>query len=265
MSKKWLTNAFDNPRSKSFWLVNDFLAVVIILSVVLVMLETNNELLESYRGAFSLAEYVITAIFTLEYIVYIYLAKSKRKYLFSFYGIIDLLAILPPYLLLANFQFLKIFRVVRLLRLFRTLRLLKLIRLAQIRYKKQKIARQTLKTNLAIYLVAFLILTIVFSVILFEIERNVPGSEIQSLPDAMWSVIAALSSVGLGNVFPASFAGRLFLGLVMLTGVGFLSFAVLTMGKFFQQVLFGEDIEDDLKEIESHSIEDFEDRLKKIA
>jgi len=241
----------EESDSKKFWIVNNFLAIVIIASVVLVLLETNPALHERYQGIFTLLEYLIGAVFTIEYLIYIYLAPSKRAYIFSFYGIIDLLAILPTFLALANLQFLKTLRIVRLLRLFRLFRLLKILRVIKHRYGREKAARELLKINLQIYFVAFILLTIVFSIILFHIEEGVPGTQIRTIQDAMWSVMSALSSVGFGNAFPASFVGKLFLGFVMIVGVGFLSFAILTLGRFFQMLIFGEEIAQELEEFKS--------------
>jgi len=231
----------EESDSKKFWIVNNFLAIVIIASVVLVLLETNPALHERYQGIFTLLEYLIGAVFTIEYLIYIYLAPSKRAYIFSFYGIIAL----------ANLQFLKTLRIVRLLRLFRLFRLLKILRVIKHRYGREKAARELLKINLQIYFVAFILLTIVFSIILFHIEEGVPGTQIRTIQDAMWSVMSALSSVGFGNAFPASFVGKLFLGFVMIVGVGFLSFAILTLGRFFQMLIFGEEIAQELEEFKS--------------
>jgi len=246
MLKDSIRDALDDPKSKWFWYVNDLLAIVTLLSVIMIFLETMPSLTKAYGEGFVIFEYIITAIFTVDYFAHIYVAKRKLSYLLSFYGIIDLLAILPTFLLLTNLQFLKVLRVARLLRLLRMLRLLKVIRLVKQRLDKKKATQEMLKMNLIIYICAFITLTLVFSVILFEIENGVSGTQIHTIGDAMWSTVAALTSVGFGDTFPVSGLGRLWLGLTMFTGVGFLSFAVLTMGRFFQEILFGENIEDEV-------------------
>lgn len=251
MFKESLRKVFlEESNSKAFWIVNNFLAVVIIASLVLVFLETDPVLEVKYRKVFAFLEYTIGFIFTTEYLIYIYLAPKKRAYIFSFRGIVDLLAILPTFLSLVNLQFLKTLRFVRLLRLFRLFRLLKILRIIEYRYQKEKAARELLKINLQIYIAAFIIFTLVFSIILFHIEQGVPGTQIITLQDAIWSVIPALSSVGLGDTFPASFLGELFLGFVMVAGVGLLSFSILTLGRFLQILLFGEDIGGELEELQ---------------
>jgi len=253
MFKEKLRVLLENPTSKAFWITNDLLSIIIIAATVLVLLELSPGLSVKYGQIFGVLEFVIVGVFTLEYAAYIYLAKNKLKYLFSFYGIIDLLAIVPTFFFLTNLQFLKSLRIARLLRLFRLLRILKILRTLELRYKRNQATREILKFNIQIYLTTFVILTVVFAIILFEIEQGVPGTQINNVGDAVWSVLSGLSSVGFGNVFPVSFLGRIFMGIVMLTGVGFLSFAILTIGKFFQLVLFGEEIgheDEELKHIE---------------
>src|SRR3989344_542267 len=247
MLKEKLRIVFENPQSRAFWVVNDILAGVVIAATVLVLLELDPALSAKYGEIFTLLEFIIVGVFTLEYAIYIYLAKKKWSYILSFYGVIDLLAILPTFLVFSNFQFLKALRITRLMRLFRLLRLLKILRVINMRYQQDVATRQMLKFNLEIYLASFVVLTVVFAVLLFHIEQNVPGSQIITIQDAVWSVVSGLTSVGLGNTFPASFPGKMFLGFVMLTGVGFLSFAILTVGKFFQLILFGKEIEDEQK------------------
>ena len=92
-------------------------------------------------------------------------------------------------------------------------------------------------------------MTLIFSVILFEIEKSAPGTNIKTIGDAIWSIISAISSVGFGDVFPVTNLGRLFIGVVMIFGVGFLSFAIVILGKFMQKIFFGGDIAEELEKI----------------
>src|SRR3989344_5443499 len=217
--KKYLRKIFFDQTSKRFWVINDFLGIVIIASLVLVLLETDPALNAKNRELFRYLEYAIGMIFMMEYFTYIYITEKKRSYIFSFYGIIDLLSIAPTFLNLMNLEFLRTLRIIRLLRLFRLLKLVRILEFIQNRYEKEKIARQILKINVAIYLVAF------------------------------WSTISSLSAVGFGDTFPVSFPGRMFLGFVMILGGAFLSFAIFTIGRFLQAILFGEEIENELKEL----------------
>ncbi|OGZ58431.1 MAG: hypothetical protein A3B96_04275 [Candidatus Spechtbacteria bacterium RIFCSPHIGHO2_02_FULL_43_15b] len=247
--KKYLRKIFFDQTSKRFWVINDFLGIVIIASLVLVLLETDPALNAKYRELFRYLEYAIGMIFMMEYFTYIYIAEKKRSYIFSFYGIIDLLSIAPTFLNLMNLEFLRTLRIIRLLRLFRLLKLVRILEFIQNRYEKEKIARQILKINVAIYLVAFFIALLICSIILFHIEEGVEGGQIVTIEDALWSTISSLSAVGFGDTFPVSFPGRMFLGFVMILGGAFLSFAIFTIGRFLQAILFGEEIENELKEL----------------
>ena len=254
MLKEILLKVFEDTRTRSFWVVNIFSGGVIITSLFLILLESDPYLYDKFQDIFVFLEYAITAIFTVEYFIYIYLSKKKLSYIFSFYGVIDLLSILPTYLFFAELHFLQVLRVARLVRLFRLLRLLKIIRMVHYQRRKEKAEWQILKLNLLVYFAAYVILTSVFSVILFHIEQGVPDTQIKTIQDAVWSTISALTSVGFGDTFPVSFPGRLFLGFVMIMGVGFLSFAILVMGRMIQQLLFGEEVERELFELkESHT------------
>lgn len=247
---KFLRKAFEDSNSKIFWITNDLLAFVIIISTVLVLIETEPVYFEKYGPLLKIIEWIIAVIFTLEYIIYAILARERKKYIFSFYGMIDFLSFVPTYLGLFPFQFLKVLRITRLLRLLKLFRALQLLGLYKLKIKRETKEMDILKLNLVIYLLSFVILTIVYSVILFEIERRVPGTQIHTVKESIWSTLSALSSVGFGDVYPVSFLGRLFMGFIMLSGVGFLSFALVVMGRFIQKIIFGDDIGKELEEID---------------
>lgn len=241
-----LRQSITNPQKKSFWWVNDFLAVVITVSVIAIFLETIPPLDERYRHIFYWIDIVSAVIFSIEYILYLIISKKKLKYIFSFYGIIDLLSFLPSYLGLLNLQFLKVLRITRLFRLLRMVRLLKAIKIIQQRIQDESKAMKVLRLNISIYFFFLFLLIFISSIILFEIEHTVDGAQIVTIQDAIWSTLSALSSVGFGNVFPVTFSGQLFVGFVMFLGVGFLSFAVVIFAKFIQKVLFGVEIENQI-------------------
>lgn len=247
MLKKFLLTIFEDTRKKRFWVINNFLGAVIVASLISILLETDPLIYEKYGRILIILEYIFTAVFTLEYLTYIYLSHKKLSYLFSFYGIIDLLSILPAYIAFADLHYLQILRAVRLLRLFRLLRLLKIVRLAKYHRRKEITEWELLRLNLLVYFTAYVVLTAVFAIILFHIEQGVEGTHIKTIQDSIWSVMSALSSVGFGDTFPVSFPGRLFLGLVMMVGVGFLSFAILIMGRVVQLLLFGREIDKEFK------------------
>lgn len=246
---KFLRDAFENTNSKLFWPVNDILALVILVSTAAVFVETDPTLYAQHKTALIIIDWVAAIIFTIEYIIYISLAKKKLAYIFSFYGIIDLLSFLPTFLGAFNLQFLKSFRVLRLVRLLRLFRVLHVLEIAKKKIEKGAKEMDILRTNLIVYLIFFFIFLLTCSMLLFSIEQGAPGAYIHDLEDAVWSTFSGMSSVGFGDTFPVTFPGRMLMGMIMLTGVGFLSFAVVIFGRFFQKILFGNDIEEELERL----------------
>ena len=131
--RKLLQRAFDDHRDPLYHKVNDVLSIIILISVGFIIAESVEPFGIEHRNFFHIAEWVVVTIFSVEYLIYIYLAKSKRKYIFSMLGIVDLLAILPTYLGVlvpvfgeaSRLRALRVLRVIRLLRLFRILKLLR--------------------------------------------------------------------------------------------------------------------------------------------
>lgn len=264
--KQEIRTVFEDTRSRFFWIYHSFSAVVIIAAMVIVFLETNQELYAAYNNIFNLFEYLITGIFTAEYLVYIWLAKKKRRYLTSFYGIVDLIAVLPTYLVFLGFPdvaFLRVMRAFRIFRLVRLFRLRRLMLLAHYHSGQRKLEREIIRLNLDIYFGALILLTLVFSIILFYLENGVPGSKILVIQDAIWMIMATITTVGFGDIVPVTFAGRLFVGLVMLVGIGFLGLAILIVGKIFQKTLFGEEIQEEFQELRE-SEEKFEKEHERL-
>ena len=247
--KEKLRIIFEDTKARRFWVYHYFSAAVIISALVLILFETNASLYAAYKPIFNFLEYLVTVVFTMEYLSYIWLAKRKRSYLFSFYGIVDILAILPTYLGFANLGFLRALRVVRILKLFRLARIMKLVRFAYDHYSVRRTEKEIMRLNLEVYFVALIIFIAAFSVILFHLEEGVPGTKIFDLEDAWWMIMASITLVGFGDIVPVTFAGRLFVGLVMITGTGFIALAFLIMGKIFQQMFFGEEVEQELREL----------------
>lgn len=245
-----LQQALTNPQKKIFWWVNDFLAIVITVSVIAIFLETVPALRSQYGHVFYWIDIASAVIFSVEYILYIIISKKKLKYIFSFYGIIDLLSFLPTYLSLFSLQFLKVLRTTRLFRLLRMFRLIKVITIMQQRITTESKAMNVLRLNVSIYFFFLFILILISSIVLFELEQGAVGTQITTIQDAIWTTLSVLSSVGFGDVFPVTFAGRLFTGLIMFLGVGFLSFAVVIFGKFIQKILFGVDLEEEIHLLE---------------
>jgi voltage-gated potassium channel len=203
--------------NKNGWIYqfdNVFITTLIILNCFAVVLESYQEL-SKYSNIFYAFELFSVIIFTLEYLIRIwvidlkYPEKSKLsarlKYIFSFNGLIDLLAIIPFYLpLLFNFDG----RILRILRLFRLFRILKLS------YYNESIATLIVvfKKNskiLAVTMFTVITLLVVTSSIMFELEHKVQPEQFPNIPQTLWWSVATLTTIGYGDVYPLTNEGRI--------------------------------------------------------
>lgn len=209
--------AFEKPDTKLFAAVNDVLALFTIISVAALVLETSTAF-AFLHSHFKLIEYVSVAVFSLEYCARVFVAKSKVRYIFSFFGIIDLLAIVPTFLALGNFTFLKSTRALRILRFLRMLRLAKLTR---IRTKKGSHALYSI--NVQIYTVAFLTALLFLGTSLFIFEGQ--HAHAKDIPTSMlWAFKVILggipyeqphSNIGLSILIATKFVSLILFGLLL--------------------------------------------------
>ncbi len=253
----FLHEGFANEESKLYRIINDFIVFLIFISILSITLESVTSLNEKYQYYFKLSENIIVAIFTLEYIINIYVAKEKRKYMLGPWGFIDLFAILPSYLNFIDLRALKVVRVgrvLRFLRLMRMARLLKLSKNAVAQYDlSKKVKINTLKMDLQIYFIALFSVLIIFSTLIYYAERNVPDTAYTSIPQAMWWCIVTITTVGYGDMYPATVIGKMIAAVTMLTGLALFGMLMNVIGKSMMTSLFGsanlEDVENQVKEI----------------
>ncbi len=151
--KKIFQEIFYNPKSKKFILVNNFLSFLTILSVISISAETVKSL-EGYKNLFYFVEIFSTIFFSIEYFGRIIGTEKKLKYIFSFFGFIDLFSVLPTILGLGNLTFLKSVRLFRILRFLRILRVTKLAKYQKSKLKEEE-NNNLVKINLEIYLTTF--------------------------------------------------------------------------------------------------------------
>lgn len=214
--KRFLHNAFVNTKSKLYFLVHDVLALATILSVISIVLSTMPAL-APYQPIFRTIEWTAVAIFTFEYVARLIVTKPWYHYSFSFFGLIDVIAIAPTYLGLGNFTFLKSARVVRIIRL---LRLIRLAKIRHIRTGDIEHAGGVVALNVTIYLVLLLGTLLIFGILLYIFEASTGMFE--SIPTSMWwtfQVFVAspfadepLSTVGGVLYVAARFVGYILLG-----------------------------------------------------
>lgn len=187
---------------------------LILVSLVSFCLETLPHLSPEARTALWWVEVVTVALFTLEYVLRVLVARPKRSYVFSFFGLVDLLAILPFYLHLGMDL-----RAIRVLRVFRLMRTLKLVRYnrALDRFRRAFVA---VREELVIYLGATLLLMFVVSVGMYYAENEAQPEAFASVFHAMWWAVVTMTTVGYGDVVPVTPAGRVLTFLVLVLGLG---------------------------------------------
>ena len=193
------------------------LAFIIIASVICFTLGTLPDLSVEAQAQLDLAEHFFIAVFTLEYVIRIYKAPSRLGYIFSFYGIIDLLAILPYYLV-AMFGA----QPLRLLALFRVLRIMKLTRyLGALR--RFYLAINQAREELIIFFAASMIIIFLAAVGIYHFEHEAQPEAFRSFFDALWWAVVTLTTVGYGDLYPITDGGRMFTFIVLLTGLGLIA------------------------------------------
>lgn len=187
---------------------------MIILSVSVVVLESVASIRNIYHDYFVSIEWFFTILFTMEYLLRIYSAPRPWKYIFSFYGVVDLLAILPTYLGLIFDQstFLLTIRALRLLRMFRVFKLARYVKEAIVLAK----ALQQSKHKIVVFFGAVLTLVLILGSLLYLIEGEENG--FTSIPQSVYWAIVTITTVGYGDIAPVTVVGKILASIAMLTG-----------------------------------------------
>ncbi|RLP54605.1 MAG: ion transporter [Ketobacter sp.] len=187
---------------------------LIIFSVICFSLETLPDLSENSKRLLRYSEIAVVILFTLEYLFRLFTAPDKRKFVFSFYGLVDLLAILPFYL-----TFAVDLRTLRLMRLLRLLRLLKLARYNSAIHRFGR-AIYIAKEELIIFTCASMILIYLGAVGIYYFEHTAQPDVFRSIFDSLWWAVATLTTVGYGDIYPITLGGRLFTFGMLMVGLG---------------------------------------------
>ena len=191
------------------------LFLFIIGSVIAVMLESVKGIGDKYHDFFYALEWIFTIFFTIEYGLRIYCVYKPWKYILSFYGIIDLLAILPTYisLFVAGTQYLLVIRALRLLRVFRIFKLAKFLREGRLIMNALRESRP----KITVFLVFVLLMVIILGSIMYLVEGG-EDSTFTSIPRAIYWAIVTLTTVGYGDIAPTTAFGQLLAAIVMIMG-----------------------------------------------
>lgn len=206
----------DTPSGKWFDLI---LILAILASIVFVMLESVKSFDAKYHNFLNIAEWIVTILFTIEYIARIISIKKPSSYIFSFYGIIDLLATIPKYLSLifVGTHALIALRALRLLRVFRILKLARYLGASTNLMKALKASR----IKISVFLFSVIVLTIILGTIMYLIEG--PKNGFTSIPHSMYWAIVTLTTVGYGDIAPHTPFGQFIASIVMILGYGIIA------------------------------------------
>jgi len=195
------------------------LIAVICASVVAVMLESVAAVRIRFGGALYAAEWGFTVLFTIEYVLRLYCARSAARYAVSFFGVVDLLAVIPTYLsvLIPGAQFLLVIRLLRILRVFRVLKLAKYLTEAHLLTEALKASRR----KITIFVFAVLTLVTILGSLMYLIEGAENG--FTSIPRGIYWAIVTLTTVGYGDISPQTPLGQALAAVVMIMGYGIIA------------------------------------------
>jgi voltage-gated potassium channel len=202
----------DDTRQGRFF--DLFIQSLIVLSLITFPLETIKNLSPSMIQVLNSIEIFTVSIFSIEYLLRIWLTKKSSHYIFSFFGIIDFLALLPFYL--AASVDLRSIRVFRLLRLFRIFKLAK-YSTAVVTFKK---ALNKVRSELLVFSFFIVILLYIASLGIYTFEHEAQPELFATVFDALWWSIVTLTTVGYGDAYPITVGGKIFTSIISLIGIG---------------------------------------------
>ena len=186
----------------------------IIISIITVLIDSVEHYHQNYGNILKIAEWILTIMFTLEYSMRIYCIRRPLSYMYSFYGVIDLLAILPTYLsvLIPGAEVLIVIRVLRVLRIFRVLKLVQYMGEASLLVKALSASRR----KIFIFLFSVMNIVIILGSVMYLVEGEASGFD--SIPRSIYWAIVTLTTVGYGDISPITNLGQAIAAVIMVTG-----------------------------------------------
>jgi len=203
-----------DDSTKSGRLFDLFIQTLIIISLISFSLETVPNKSERYYHILDIVETITVMIFSFEYLMRLIFEKQKLKFVFSFYGLVDLLAILPFYL--STGLDLRSIRALRLLRLFKLFRYSKTIKRLQTAFK---LAKQ----ELVMFFSLTCIIIYISGIGIYYFENPYQPEKFSSVIDSLWWSVATLTTVGYGDVYPITVGGKIFTFIILMIGLGIVS------------------------------------------
>lgn len=215
---KWFRVIFesDTVAGRRFDVV---LLYVIVLSVLVVMLDSVASVKGNFETALRFAEWVFTIVFSIEYAMRLWVLKRPLRYALSMYGIIDLLAVIPSYLslILVGSQYLMVVRAIRLMRIFRILKLRQYLEESRLLVKAITLSFR----KIAIFMMFIVILVTILGSVMYLVEG--PQSGFTSIPESIYWAIVTLTTVGYGDISPETPLGKIIASVIMLCGYGIIA------------------------------------------
>ncbi len=223
----------DTPAGRRFDLI---LITAIVASVLAVMVDTVEWLSFEHHGTLLTIEWIFTALFTVEYLLRIYCSPRPFQYMRSFYGIVDLLSILPTYLMLfyPDIGFLLVIRLLRVLRIFRILKLVRYLSEMNILMRAMLQSRR----KILIFFTSVLVLSAIFGSLMFIVEG--PENGFSSIPKSIYWTIVTITTVGYGDITPQTPLGQVIAAIAMLTGYSIIAVPTGILTAELSQEMFRE-------------------------
>lgn len=206
-----IINGVDTPMGKGF----DILLIWgIVISSSLMILDTVTTIHMEYGQWIQWVQNIFLGLFTIEYLTRIYIAKSKKKYVTGFYGVVDFLAIAPGYLyfLIPGGNIFLVVRTLRLLRLFSILKMGRYISESGALLR----AMHASKTKITVFLVTILFIIVIVGAMMYIVEG--PQNGFDNIPESMYWAVVTVSTVGYGDISPQTYIGKLIASALMLLG-----------------------------------------------
>ncbi|MBK5299877.1 MULTISPECIES: ion transporter [Gammaproteobacteria] len=253
-SKNWREELYviifqsDTPAGRRF---DSILLLIILASLVIVILDSIDSVHQNYADILAYIEWGFTVVFAIEYGLRLYCSPKPLRYAFSFYGLVDLLAIVPGILALyySDAQYLLIIRIIRMLRIFRVLKLSPYLKQANylmtaLRGSKQKIV---------VFLLSVSTLVTVFGTLMYVIEG--PEHGFTSIPKGIYWAIVTLTTVGFGDIVPRTPLGQVVSSLVMITGYSIIAVPTGIFTAELANAMRGEQLQHDCPTCQKNSHE----------
>ena len=203
----------DTPVGKAFDVA---LLWCIVLSILIVVIESTKGIPHLAKQIFTVLEYVFTFFFTLEYLLRLYCSPQPRKYAFSFFGIIDLLSTLPLYLgwLFGPVRYLMVVRTFRLIRVFRVFKLFSFLEEGDLLLRSLMLSSR----KIMVFFLFMVIMVISMGTLMYMVEGNVKGTPFTDIPTSIYWAVVTMTTVGYGDIAPVTPVGRFLSAIVMLMG-----------------------------------------------